>query len=185
MHLLRTGAALAVLLLALAACGGGAPATDGGGALEATPTAAPADGGDGGGAVAASVELMITGGEFAGSYSGSVPDGGCSRGATGENTFGLQYSTADETVDFSSVQLIVNDAAAAAGGTDNFMTTVTMGSLAAGNNLDINPPEGQGSGTVTVNDQGGTATIQIEGETADGIGIQVSVTCNSVLDFGA
>lgn len=184
MKLLGTSVAIAALILALAACGGGPPATDGGGAPEATPTAAPGDGGDGG-AAAASVELTIIGGEFAGSYSGSVPDGGCSRGATGENTFGLQYSTADETVDFSSVQLIVNDAAAAAGGTDNFMTTVTMGSLAAGTSLDINPPEGQGSGTVTLNDQGGTATIQIEGETADGTGIQASVTCNSVLDFGA
>lgn len=182
MYLLRTSTALAALVLLLAACGQPA-ATDANGPTEAPEAEEPQDNADGGPATA-SVELTVTGGEFAGSYSGSVPDGGCSKGATGENTFGLQYSTADEDVAFSSVQLIVNDASAAAGGTDDFLTTVTMGPLLEGTTLQIDPPEESGTGTVTLDDRGDTATILIAGETAEGVGIDVTVTCHSVLDFG-
>jgi hypothetical protein len=186
---------LIALALLLSACTGGGPTeSPAGDANGQAPTEAPAaeepqdDAGDGGadGPVAASVELTITGGEFAGSYAGSVPDGGCSRGATGENTFGLQYSTVDEDVDFSSVQLVVNDAAAAAAGTDNFFATIQMGPLLTGDPnmvLTIDPGGEQGTGTATVDDRGDSATITIQGETADGVGIQANVTCNSVFDF--
>jgi len=186
MHL-RTWAALVIALLVLAACGGtsSTPAAEG----EASTPAAAGDSGDGGdagdagGDPAASVEVTVTGGEFAGTYSGSVPDGGCSRGATGENTFGLQYSTTED-VELSSLQLIVNDAEGASGGTDDFMTTVTFGDLMSGTTVDVQPPEGNGSGTVTVDDRGDTATITIDAETSDGVAIDATVECHSVFDFG-
>ena len=142
------------------------------------------DGTDGdGGDAAASVEATVTGGEFEGDYSGSVPDGGCSRGATGENSFGLQYSTAEE-VELSSVQLVVNDAEAASGGTDDFLTTFTFGDLLQGTSLDVEPPADNGTGTVTVDDRGDTATITIDVETSDGVAIDATVECHSVFDFG-
>lgn len=152
--------------------------------LEPTGDAEPVEGG-----TTVGVEVTISGGEFAGSYSGSVSEGGCSRGATGENTFGLQYSTDEEGVDLSSVQLIVHDAAAAAGGTDDFSLTVTIGPPFDGYDYRINPAEGEGSGTLTLEDRGGSArsgsaTIRVEGETADGIAIELTVECHSIFDFG-
>lgn len=197
MRILRTTAvpSLALALL-LAACGGtgstsSAADDDGGSQPSATASAAEDDGqgdgggsaGDAGGDAAASVDVTVTGGEFEGSYSGSVPDGGCSRGATGENTFGLQYSTTED-VELSSVQLIVNDADAAASGSDDFQTTFTFGDLLNGTNVDLKPADGEGSGTVTLDDRGDTATITIEGETSDGVGIDATVECHSVFDFG-
>ncbi|HET7645775.1 MAG TPA: hypothetical protein VFM03_04755 [Candidatus Limnocylindria bacterium] len=194
-RILRTTAvpSLALALL-LAACGGGTSTASQGGDDDGAQATASAtqngdsgdDGGsagDAGGDAAASVDVTITGGEFEGSYAGSVPDGGCSRGATGSNTFGLQYSTTED-VELSSVQLIVNDADAAASGSEDFQTTFTFGDLLNGTNVDLKPGEGEGSGTVTLDDRGDTATITIEGETADGVGIDATVECHSVFDFG-
>lgn len=192
MRTFRSAAAPAfILALALAACGGGTASstdagTDDGSDATATATAPATDdgsAGDAGGDAAASIDVTVAGGEFEGSYSGSVPDGGCSRGATGENTFGLQYST-DEDVELSSLQLIVNDADAAAGGTDDFMTMLTFGDILEGTTVDVEPAESNGSGMVTVDDRGDTATITIDAETSDGMAIDATVECHSVFDFG-
>jgi hypothetical protein len=193
MRLNRLTLAPAVLLaLILAACGGATTTTDGadaGGDAQATPTADAGDGGDGGdgagaGDAGATVDVTVTGGEFEGNYEGSVAEGGCSRGATGENTFGLQYSTS-EAVELSSLQLVVNDAeGAAGGGTDDFQTSLTFGDLLEGTTIDVQPPESQGSGTVEVDDRGDTATITIDAETSEGVGIDATVECHSVFDFG-
>jgi hypothetical protein len=185
MRMLRlSGAPALVLAMILGGCGAGTP-TPGVVDPDTVATATPADGdGDGDGDGAASVEVTVAGGEFEGTYSGSVPDGGCSRGATGANTFGLQYST-DQDVELSSLQLVVNDAeAAAGGGTDDFMATFTFGDLLTGTSVDIDPPESNGTGTVTLDDRGDTATITIDGETSDGAQIDASVECHSVFDFG-
>jgi hypothetical protein len=192
MRVFRSTAAPAfVLALVLAACGGGTASTDEPDAgTDTDPSvAAPEDGtGDGSDGSAegdaASVEVTVSGGAFEGTYSGSVADGGCSRGATGENTFGLQYST-DQDVELSSLQLVANDASAASsGGSDDFMTTLTFGDLVSGTSVDINPPESEGTGTVSIDDRGDTATISIEGETSDGAMIDATVECHSVFDFG-
>lgn len=192
MRVFRSTAAPAfVLALVLAACGGGTASTDEPDAgTDTDPSvAAPEDGtGDGSDGSAegdaASVEVTVSGGALEGTYSGSVADGGCSRGATGENTFGLQYST-DQDVELSSLQLVANDASAASsGGSDDFMTTLTFGDLLSGTSVDINPPESEGTGTVSIDDRGDTATISIEGETSDGAMIDATVECHSVFDFG-
>ncbi len=193
MRTIRSAAAPAfILALVLVACGGGtASSTDAGtddGSDATAPATAPTtdDGsaGDAGGDAAASIDVTVAGGAFEGSYSGSVPDGGCSRGATGGNSFGLQYST-DADVELSSLQLIVNDAgAASSGGTDDFMTSLTFGDLLSGTTIDIEPPESNGTGTVSVDDRGDTATITIEGETSDGAAIDATVECHSVFDLG-
>lgn len=178
-----------VLTLILAACGSGASSTDATDTgTDTDPPAAATDDAstDGGstGDATASVEVTVSSGAFEGTYSGSVPDGGCSRGATGDNTFGLQYST-DQDVELSSLQLIVNDAdAASSGGSDDFMTSLTFGDLLAGTTIDIEPPESNGTGTVSVDDRGDTATIKIHGDTSDGAAIDATVECHSVFDFG-
>ena len=188
-----TAAPAFLLALLLAACGTGAatPTSTPDGA-DAEPTVAATDdgssgdggsAGDAGGDATASVEVTVTGGEFAGTYTGSVADAGCSRGATGENTFGLQYST-DEDVELSSVQLLVNDADAAAGGSDDFLTMLTFGDWVEGTTVEVEPPAENGSGSVTLDDRGDSATITIDAETADGMAIDATVECHSVYDFG-
>lgn len=180
-----THASTIALALLMAACGGAAPTDDAAADATATATADPGADGDAGGDAAASVDVTVTGGEFEGDYSGSVPDGGCSRGATGEGTFGVQYSTAED-VELSSLQLIVNDAeAATGGGTDDFLTTFTFGDLLSGTSITVQPPESQGSGTVTVDDRGDTATVTIDVETSEGVAIDATVECHSVFDFGS
>ncbi|HVM24375.1 MAG TPA: hypothetical protein VM253_03145 [Candidatus Limnocylindrales bacterium] len=184
--------AATILCLVLAACGGTtAPGTDDEGADTGTdPTTAATgapDGGDTGGDsgdATASVDVTITGGEVAGSYSGSVSSGGCSRNPFEENSFGLQYST-DEQVELSSIQLVARDAdAAASGGSDDFTATFTVGDLFEGVNLDIAPQNDRGSGTVTIDDRGDTATIQIEGETSEGVAVDATIECHTVTDLG-
>ena len=56
--------------------------------------------------------------------------------------------------------------------------------LLAGTTVDIEPPESNGTGTVSVDDRGDTATISIDGETSDGAAIDATVECHSVFDFG-
>lgn len=88
-------------------------------------------------------------------------------------------------MELSSLQLVVNDAdAATGGGTDDFMTSLTFGDLLGGTTVDIEPPESNGTGTVSVDDRGDTATISIDGETSDGAAIDATVECHSVFDFG-
>ena len=161
-------------------------ATEVGGAP--TDVTTPSAGGSGGDAPSgdsvADVTLTLTGGPDEGEYEASTPDGGCSYGLTGEGGFGLQFSL-DVEEGFSSLQLVVPNTEDAADGTSEFMTTATIGPLLSGNNYEINalPDAGEpsGSGTVTIDDREDTATIQIEGETADGVGIDAQVECHSVL----
>lgn len=192
-HSLLAGATMLSLLLA--ACGGGASASpsapDQPSATQSDSTASadPAGGGDSDrpatGDAKATLALTVTGGEFAGSYNGSVADGGCSRNLTGDNTFGVQYST-DQPVKVSSVQVLVYDAkAAAAAGSDAFKSEFTFGDLFSGTSVDVDPSTNAGSGTVTIDDRGDSATVKISGEDGDGDRIEATIECNGVLDIGS
>lgn len=140
--------------------------------------------GDDGEFVNAEVDVTLSGGPADGPYHGEARDAGCSRDSLGENTFGLQYST-DDGNPFSSLQLIVRDAAAAAGGSDDFMATVTIGPLFEGTDFELKPGDDVGTGSVTLEDRGGDeATITIEGTTANGVQVEATITCNLVFDFG-
>lgn len=184
----------AILMLLLAACGGGAPSssatssssTNDQASATASATDAAPDGGNAGGAggdAKASVNMTVTGGKFAGSYSGSVSDGGCSRNLTGDNTFGVQYST-DQKVKLSSVQVLVYDAKAAASGSDTFKSSFTFGDLFSGTSVDIDPSTNAGTGTLTLDDRGDSATVKISGETGDGDKIDATIECNGVISLG-
>jgi hypothetical protein len=183
----------AILMLLLAACGGGtanssaasSASASGQASANASATDAAPEGGNAGAAgdATASVNMTVTGGQFAGSYSGSVADGGCSRNLTGDNTFGVQYST-DQEVKVSSVQVLVYDAKAAASGSDAFKSSFTFGDLFSGTGVDIDPSTNAGTGTVTVDDRGDTATVKVSGETADGDKIDATIECNGVISLG-
>ena len=157
-HLLAVAAAG----MLIAGCGGGAATTAPGGGGSATEppagatqppagaaTAAPAPGGGGGGGT--TVTATLTGGADAGTYTTS-DDPLCTVGYAGEGKWGVQYSTADESVRFSSFQFIGPPEESES---DSF-ATVTIGPLLAGTNYDFGSQEG---GTWSVEDKGSTAVI--------------------------
>lgn len=131
------------------------------------------------------IELEVTGGDHAGHYTAEVTQGGCSAGLTGPNSWGNQYvvDTQDPRT-FSSLQMIVPDAGAAASGTDHFLMTVGFGPIMNPTNYRVdtrNSGGGSGSGTVTVEDHGATGIVRFDAKTADGVGLKGTIDCRSVV----
>lgn len=123
----------------------------------------------------ATIVLRLDGGPDDGTHEAQAPDAGCSRNPMGDNTFGLQYSTGGSD-GFSSLQVIVDDAqAAASSGTDAAVATATVN----GNRHNI----ARGSGLATVQDDGDTAVIVVAGTTDDGLPMTAQIECHTVLDL--
>lgn len=135
----------------------------------------------------AEVELAIATGAHAGRYSGATSSGGCTRDALGDNQFGLQYTNEAAADGFTSFQMIVRDAAAAADAeTDDFMAAVTFGPLLTGTTYQLDSAQDDGRGRVSIS-QGDKdhAVVTVSGETADGVQLDATITCNVVFDMGA
>ena len=141
------------------------------------------------GPVNSSIHLVVTGGEHAGTYDAQATDGGCSANLTGPNNWGNQYSidTSDPRA-FSSLQMIVPDAKAAAGGSPHFLITVSFGPLLGLSSYTVDTrPEARGaagSGQVTVEDRGNTGTVKFSAVTGDGIKLDGTIDCRSVVRGG-
>jgi hypothetical protein len=192
---------LVALALIGAACGGGTAATStpagpgatAGGPAAATPAAATPAGATaqppaGGGGEA--VRVVITGGPNAGTYT-AAGETNCSNGLIGPQGWGVQFSVATATAgQLSSVQMVVaakgkeNDPNATFGGTA-FLMTVTIGPLFEGTNFEVavktDADESKGSGSADVQDNGSTAVIHATGTTPEGVGIDATVNCGSVI----
>jgi len=143
------------------------------------------------GAAKGKIHLEVSGGANAGTYDVEMKDAGCSYGLAGEKAWGNQYSI--DTTDpkqFSSLQLVVPDAKAAAGGTSSFQMTVQFGPLfgSGGHSYDVSTRPGaskkEGSGTVTVQDQGSTGKVTFDAKTTDGVGLKGTIDCQSVMRNG-
>lgn len=156
----------------------------------AAPPTPSADAGTTGGAANGRVHLEVTGGPHAGTYDAGMASGGCSYGLAGEGTWGNQYSI--DTTDpktFSSLQLVVPDAKAAAAGTKSFQLTAGFGPIfgQGATSYDVNTRSGSskgGSGTVTVEDHGTTGKVTFDARTADGVGLKGTIDCASVMRGG-
>ena len=137
------------------------------------------------------IHLEVSGGANAGTYDVEMKDGGCSYGLAGDKAWGNQYSVnTNDPKQFSSLQLIVPDAKAAASGTPTFQMTVQFGPLfgSGGHSYDVNTRSNaakpSGSGTVTVQDQGKTGKVTFDAKTADGVGLKGTIDCQSVMRNG-
>lgn len=171
--------------------GGG---STGPGASEPAASAAASVGGQpssnpGGGSGLASVDLTITGGDYAGHYQVEITgSGGCSTGVTGPGTFAVASVTVDPADAFGGPQITLYDAAAAASGDDsNFSAAFPFNNYAY--TVEINPylsastGSDYGSGTATLDNRGTTATLTIEGTTSAGEQVQATIECHSVSNF--
>ena len=134
------------------------------------------------------VKVTITGGPNAGTHEASGTRGGCSAGMTGPGSFGNQLSNPKDTdkTKLNSVQLIVPDAKKAAGGSGEFFVMVAFGPLMARGaeyTIDTQPTSAKkrGSGKVTVQDGGKTATVTFSGTTAEGVKLEGRIDCRSVI----
>ncbi|SDM79928.1 hypothetical protein [Siphonobacter aquaeclarae] len=134
------------------------------------------------------ITVTLTGGANAGTYTVSTPKTTCSKGLTGPASFGNQYSEKGKSdAEFSSLQLIVDDASAAGTGTDKFYVKVAFGKVLVGRKYEINgssnPMAGAktGKGTLSLKEGGGKKTVTLEGETADGVKIRVTLECFKTL----
>ncbi len=109
----------------------------------------------------------------------------CSTGATSGNSFGNQYSDAAKQEGLSSLQLIVDDVAAAKAGTSEFTLTITIGPLGEGTDYTVAPGTGEGDGTLTLDYGGGsTASATFSGTTADGASVNGTLQCRQIINLG-
>ena len=127
----------------------------------------------------------MTGGPHAGTYDRTSTSATCSAGLTGDGSWGNQYSDDTITDGLSSLQLIVDDAKAAASGTSEFLTTLTFGKLFSqtATEYTIDTREGtsdKGRGTVKVVGDSKKATVTIQGEPEAGVQINATIQCNEV-----
>lgn len=178
------------LVTLVAACskkeGAGDDSTTGAPASTAAATDA-----SGGGGSKGKIHLEVSGGPNAGTYDVDMKDGGCSYGLAGDNVWGNQYSVdAKDPKQFSSLQLVVPNAKAAANGVSEFQLTAQFGPLfgSDGHSYDVNTRAHtagkSGGGTVTVQDQGKTGKVIFDAKTADGVGLKGTIDCASVMRNG-
>jgi hypothetical protein len=137
------------------------------------------------GAEKATINVTITGGDMAGSYSAVCKEGCCSWGIAGDNVFGNQYSeTGKGPKELSSVQLIV-DKVTGNTNTKQFTLTVSFGELFSnkGKSFNIDTREGRnkGSGTLDLQYSGDKAVVAIKGVSSEGPSIDLKMECNKVM----
>jgi len=167
-----------------ASVGESSPATE----STAPGESAAASAGGGGGDGLASVDLTITGGDYAGHYVVDITSGGCSTGAFGAGSFSVASVTVDPAEAFMGPQLTLYDAAAAADGDDsqfsaafpfdNYAYTVEVNPyLSASQGTDF------GSGTATLDNRGSSATLTIKGTTSAGEEVDATIECHTVTNL--
>ena len=138
--------------------------------------------------VQGTVHLVVASGPHTGTYDAKMTDGGCSYGLAGPGAWGNQYSVSkNDPKAFTSLQLVVPDAKAAAAGTSAFELTAGFGPIfgSGATRYDVNtlPNAGtkSGSGTVTVEDKGKTGKVTFDVKTAAGIALKGTIECSAVM----
>ena len=133
------------------------------------------------------VHLKVTGGKNAGVYGASTERGGCSYGLSGPGSWGNQLSQPKDKdpKHFNSLQLIVPDSKAAKSGAKDFFLSVGFGPLLSRSaEYKVESRSGQkktGSGVVTVIDKGTTGTVTFNATTSDGVKLEGTIDCKSVM----
>jgi hypothetical protein len=142
-----------------------------------------------------SVSVILSGGPDAGTYTANGVTN-CSLGLIGPGAWGVQFSLLDNVTlaELSSLQIV----SAAPGEEDDnnatfpgtkFLMTASIGPFLDPNRRDYEvkvktrASESEGTGSATVNDTGTSAVIHATGTTADGVAIDATVNCPTVIRF--
>ncbi|HEX6537034.1 MAG TPA: hypothetical protein VF041_20780 [Gemmatimonadaceae bacterium] len=178
---IRRAACFIAMAALLAACSKSESSTKGDAAPAAAASAAPAEG-----TPNSTIHLVVTGGPNAGTYDAQATSGGCSYGLAGTNAWGNQFSIdTNDPKAFSSLQLIVPNSKAAAGGTEHFRMTVGFGPIMGMTSYDIDTRtdagKPQGKGKLTVDDRGGSGKVTFSAETAEGVKLDGTIDCHTVM----
>lgn len=128
------------------------------------------------------MHLTITGGAKPGSWTKSQATPTCTLGFAGEGVWGIAGNDLENGgTGLRGIDLTVPDAANAKGGTPTFRFTAYIGGIEQANQVEIDPANEKGSGTATIDDRGGTATVTVKGRTADGAEVDAHVECGTVM----
>jgi hypothetical protein len=176
-------AILLVLAATLAACGTTGVDTS----SDPTPTHSPTPAASAASSTSAdavgSIHAEIRGGPLVGMYDAESDTPLCTSGLAGDGSFGVQYSL-DRAEGLSHLELLIPVAALASTGTDEFTASIGFGPLVGGTTFELDPVAGGGTGTVQLDyDGGNSATVSLQGETGDGIGINVEIECRQVVQL--
>jgi hypothetical protein len=132
----------------------------------------------------ATAKVTLSGGANAGSHQAATERGGCSTGLTGANSFGVQISNPKDKdpKKLNSVQLDLRDKSKP----NQFVVTVGFGPLigrTASYTIDTRAGK-KGNGAITITESGSTATVKFSGTTADGVKLEGTIDCKTMLKAG-
>jgi hypothetical protein len=156
--------------------------------LSSLSMAAPAIGGAAESSIRETVRVVVTGGPHAGRYDATGTRGGCSAGLNGPGSWGSQLAelTDQDPTHLNGLQLIVPNRRVAASGSKELLLTVAFGPLLKRSGeyrVDTRKGVKQtlGSGVVTVIDGGTTGQASFRATTDDGIQLEGTIDCKTVI----
>ena len=144
--------------------------------------ATPSGGGGAGAGSASSMRVVLTGGPKPGTYEKVSDEPTCTVGYASEGAWGNAASDLEDKSGLIGIDLIVPKPQAAKGGTSEFMLTVYLDDrLDPANQFTVDPPNGKGSGSVTIDDRGSTATVTARGRTPEGVEVDARIECGQII----
>lgn len=145
------------------------------------------------GSSATRMQVTIRSGPDTGTHAATSQEATCSYGLAaegndGSDAFANQFSD-DSSAGLSALQVIVPDTRGAiASGSDQFSLSVRVGKPSKGHTylVDTLPTQDvqrspAGHGTVRIEDWGSTGMVTIDGQSADGTALTVTIECDKVL----
>jgi hypothetical protein len=133
------------------------------------------------------ISLDLTGGDNAGSYEVTQEDSSCLYGTSnGDDWRTLYGSDTSKDGTLSTVLLVIPNTTEAASGSTDFFFSAGLNEYGGDAYLEyiLDPPNSNGTGTVTVQKDGSEATLSITGQTSAGVKVNATITCNNVLEVG-
>lgn len=171
-----------LILLGACSSGDGARVDSAAGTVAESPDASPAGSGDAGAGNATSMRVVLTGGPKPGTYEKSSDEPTCTVGYASEGAWGNAAGDIEDKSGLVGIDLIVPNPQAAKGGTSEFMALVYLDDrLDPKNQFIVDPKNGKGTGTVTIDDRGSTATVTVRGRTPEGVGVDARIECRQIM----
>jgi hypothetical protein len=133
------------------------------------------------------INVQLTGGGDAGSYEVTQEDSSCLYGTSnGDDWRTLYGSDTSQDGTLSTVLLVIPNTTEAASGSTDFFFSAGLNEYGGEAYLEyiLDPPNGNGTGTVTVQKDGSQATLNISGQTSAGLEVNATITCTNVLEVG-